>query len=183
VPHINSFSFASAPAGRPLFGSELKNRLVWCIAGGTILSTRGQRRSVMDGNRSKAMATYERVLVRVALEWREPTAWEEFNLLEALVAMISGDYRAALAFIDAAARPPASVEVAAIGRQYRPLLTWAEIRDRFDELKGARLFHELISSNDLQQGVVAESAKDDRIAAEKRTSIGSPLKATGRRPA
>jgi hypothetical protein len=102
----------------------------------------------MDGNRSKAMVAYERVLVRLALEWREPTAWEESNLLEALVAMISGDYRGALAFIEAAARPPALEEVGAIGRQYRPLLTWAEIRDRFDELRGARLFHELISSND-----------------------------------
>jgi hypothetical protein len=99
----------------------------------------------MDQNRSKAVMAYERMLVRLALERREASAWEEMNLLEALVAMISGDHQGAIDFIAAAERRPTAAEVE--GMEWRPhaVLSWAEIRDRFDELRGVTLFHELMS--------------------------------------
>jgi hypothetical protein len=87
----------------------------------------------MDLTRARAFAAFEITVARLAARQRDPNAWEEGNLLEALVAITSGDYDAASARIAAAARQPTPAEVSAIVR--RRLLTRAEILDRFDDLR------------------------------------------------
>jgi len=91
----------------------------------------------MEQTRERALVAFERALVRLALASREPFVWEEINLLEALVAITSGDYRGALEMIAAAQRPPTAAEVSTITR--RKLLTRAELRRRFDDVTAARI--------------------------------------------
>jgi hypothetical protein len=86
----------------------------------------------MEQTRERALVAFDRALVRLALASREPFVWEEVNLLEALVAITSGDYRGALEMIAAAQRPPTVVEISTITR--RKLLTRAELRRRFDDV-------------------------------------------------
>jgi hypothetical protein len=87
----------------------------------------------MEQTRERALAALEIALSRLEEAERDPGAWTEHNLLEALVAITSGEYDLAVAHIAAAQRPPTPAEVSSIRR--RELLTWAEIRDRFEDLR------------------------------------------------
>jgi hypothetical protein len=89
----------------------------------------------MEQTRERALVAFERALVRLAMAPREPFVWEEVNLLEALVAITSGDYRGAIDRIAAAQRPPTATEVLSITR--RKLLPRAELRRRFDDVTAA----------------------------------------------
>ena len=90
----------------------------------------------MEQTRERALAAFEIALVRLDATSREPGAWIEHNLLEALIAITSEEYDRAVARIAAAQRQPTPANVSAIER--RGLLTKAEIRDRFDNLSSAR---------------------------------------------
>jgi len=90
----------------------------------------------MDHSRERALAALESALGRLEAAEREPGAWTEHNLLEALVAITSGQYDIAVARIAAAQRAPTPAEVSSIER--RKLLTRAEIRDRFEDLQPER---------------------------------------------
>jgi len=87
----------------------------------------------MEQTRERALATFEIALSRLEAAERDPGAWTEHNLLEALVAITSGEYDLAVARIAAAQRPPTPAEVSSIDRC--ELLTRAEIRDRFEDLR------------------------------------------------
>ena len=89
----------------------------------------------MEHSRVMVLAAFEAALVRLAVASRHPNAWEEINLLDALIAMTSKDYQLALDRIMASQRPPTAAEVSTIVK--RTLLTRAEIRDRFDDLLAA----------------------------------------------
>jgi hypothetical protein len=90
----------------------------------------------MEQTRESALAAFEAGLRRVDTRQRDPGAWEEGNLLGALVAITSGEYAVAVTRIDAAGRAPTAAEVSTIAR--RVLLTRAEIRDRLDDLLAER---------------------------------------------
>jgi hypothetical protein len=90
----------------------------------------------MEQSRVMVLAAFEAALVRLAVASREPYAWEEANLLDALIAMTSKDYQLALDRIMASQRPPTAAEVSTIIK--RTLLTRAEIRDRFEDLQADR---------------------------------------------
>jgi len=81
------------------------------------------------------------MLVRVSSERREPHAWEQGSLLDALVSIVSGNYHDAMDCIAAAKRGPADSEIAEM--QWRRPLSLAEIRERLENLRGTKLFHEL----------------------------------------
>jgi len=51
---------------------------------------------IMEQTRGRALVAFESALVRLATVGRDPSAWEEGNLLEALGAMTSGDYSSAV---------------------------------------------------------------------------------------
>jgi len=87
----------------------------------------------MFHTRASALVAFEVTLHRLNAQQRDPNAWEEANLLQALAAITAGEYDAAVESIAAAARPPTAAEVSHIQR--RDLLTRAKIRDRFDDLK------------------------------------------------
>jgi len=90
-------------------------------------------RSIMDLTRAKAFAAVEIALSHLAARQREPNAWEEANLLEALIAITSRDYDAANTRIAAVARQPTPAEVSALVR--RELLSRAEILNHFEDLR------------------------------------------------
>lgn len=87
-------------------------------------------------SRDSAIKTFETALDLLDAKPREVGAWQERCLLEALVAITSGDHDGAVAYVSAAQRPPTAAEVSAL--QHRILLTRAEIRDQFDDLVGER---------------------------------------------
>jgi hypothetical protein len=87
--------------------------------------------------REKALAAFEVALRALEASERDPGAWTEHNLLEALVAITSGVYDIGIERIAAAQRPPTPAEVSSIRR--RELLTRAEIRDRFEDLRSERI--------------------------------------------
>jgi len=82
--------------------------------------------------RAKALVAFDNVLVRLATVGRNPTGWEEGNLLDALAAMSSGDYKHALTKISSALRLPTPADVSTITS--RNLLNRAQLRDRFDDV-------------------------------------------------
>ena len=90
----------------------------------------------MDQSRERALAAFETALSRLEAAEREPGAWTERNLLEALVAITSGQHDVAVARIAAAQRAPTPAEVSSIER--RKLLTRLEIRDRCADLQSER---------------------------------------------
>ena len=82
--------------------------------------------------RGRALVAFDNALVRLATAGRDPSAWEEGNLLEALAAMASGNYKRALVKIKSAQRLPTPADVSTITS--RNLLNRAQLRDRFDEV-------------------------------------------------
>jgi hypothetical protein len=82
--------------------------------------------------RAKALVAFDNVLVRLATVGRNPSGWEEGNLLDALAAMSSGDYKHALEKIKSALRLPTPADVSTITS--RNLLNRAQLRDRFDDV-------------------------------------------------
>jgi hypothetical protein len=82
--------------------------------------------------RGKALVAFDNVLVRLATIGRNPSGWEEGNLLDALSALSSGDYIHALEKIKAALRLPTPADISTITS--RNLLSRAQLRDRFDEV-------------------------------------------------
>ena len=82
--------------------------------------------------RGRALVAFDIALVRLATAGRDPSAWEEGNLLEALAAMASGNYKRALLKIKSAQRLPTPADVSTITS--RNLLNRAQLRDRFDEV-------------------------------------------------
>jgi hypothetical protein len=140
-----AFDFFGGPLPETFpFASVLDNFLASCPQRRHYFAIRQERWWVMDCDRSKVVVAYEQLLVRLASEKREPTAWEESNLLEALVAIVSGNYLNAMDYIGAAKRGPADSEIAEM--KWRSRLSLVEIRERFEDLRGAKLFHELDSS-------------------------------------
>jgi hypothetical protein len=95
------------------------------------------RRPARMFTRGRAFEALDTVLDRLAVVLREPTAWEEFNLLEAIVAITSGHYQTAIDRIADAQRAPTLAEISALKR--RPIETRTEIRARVEELKDARM--------------------------------------------
>jgi hypothetical protein len=85
--------------------------------------------------RGRALLAFDSALLRLATAWRDPSAWEEGNLLEALISMKSADYTSAVEKIRSARRPPTPAEVLTITS--RNLLNRAQIRDRFDDVIAA----------------------------------------------
>jgi hypothetical protein len=86
----------------------------------------------MEQNRGRALVAFDSALIRLATVGRDPSAWEEGNLLDALGAMSSGDYQRAVEKIKSAQRQPTATEVSTITS--RNLLNRAQLRDRFDEV-------------------------------------------------
>jgi hypothetical protein len=82
--------------------------------------------------RGRALVAFDNALVRLAAAGRDPSAWEEGNLRDALAAMSSGDYKHALEKISSALRLPTPADVATITS--RNLLNRAQLRDRFDDV-------------------------------------------------
>ena len=90
----------------------------------------------MEQTKTEAIAVFEIALARLETSAREPDAWTEHNLLEALAWITSGQYDSAITRIEAAARSPSPAEVSSIER--RELLKKADIRDRFEDLRSGR---------------------------------------------
>lgn len=90
----------------------------------------------MEHTRASALAAFEIALHRFDAQQRDPGAWEERHLRDALTAIQSGDYNAAAVSVRIAKRAPTADEVSVIGT--RQLLTRAEIRDRLDDLRTQR---------------------------------------------
>lgn len=90
----------------------------------------------MQQTREKAFAAFEIVLGRLEAVLHEPSAWTEHNLLEALIAITAQEYDHAVARIAAAQQPPTPAEFSATERH--ELLTRAEIRECFDDLRAER---------------------------------------------
>jgi hypothetical protein len=90
----------------------------------------------MEHTETEALAAFEAALARLDASPREPGAWIEHNLLEALVHITSGQHDFALACIAAAGRPPTPPEASSLSR--RELLTKTEIRDRLEDLRSER---------------------------------------------
>jgi hypothetical protein len=86
----------------------------------------------MEQTRGRAVVAFDNALVRLAIDGRDPSAWEERNLLDALGALSSGDYPRATEKIKAAQRLPTPTEVSTITSRY--LLKRAQLRDRFDNV-------------------------------------------------
>jgi hypothetical protein len=82
--------------------------------------------------KAKALVAFDNVLVRLATVGRNPSGWEEGNLLDALAAMSSGDYTRAMEKIKSALLLPTPADVATITS--RNLMNRAQLRDRFDEV-------------------------------------------------
>ncbi|HTF42731.1 MAG TPA: hypothetical protein VK641_02465 [Terriglobales bacterium] len=80
----------------------------------------------------RALVAFDNALVRLAAAGRDPSAWEEANLLDALEAMSSADYKSALEKIKAALSLPTPADISTITS--RNLLNRAQLRDRFDEV-------------------------------------------------
>ena len=75
---------------------------------------------------------FDGALVRLSMAGRDPSAWEEGNLLEALGAMSSRDYEHAMQNIKSAQRLPTPAEVSTITN--RKLLNREQLRNRFDKV-------------------------------------------------
>jgi hypothetical protein len=86
----------------------------------------------MEQSRAKALVAFDNALVRLTTAGRDPSAWEEGNLVDALGAMSSGDYKQALERIKSAQRLPTPTEISTITS--RNLLKRAQLRDRFDNV-------------------------------------------------
>lgn len=82
--------------------------------------------------RGKALIAFDNALVRLATAGRDPSAWEEGNLVAALAAMSLGDYKRASEKIRSALRLPSPADVSTITS--RNLLSTAQLRDRFDDV-------------------------------------------------
>ena len=89
----------------------------------------------MEYTRANAFAAFEIALHRLEVRQRELGAWEEGNLLDALVAISSGEYAVAVGFIAAAGRAPTPAEISPVAR--RGTLSRADIRVRFHDLRAA----------------------------------------------
>jgi len=85
-----------------------------------------------EQTRGRALVAFDNALVRLATAGRDPSAWEEGNLVEALKAMAAGDYARAVARVNAAQRLPTPSEVSTITS--RNLLKRAQLRDQFDDV-------------------------------------------------
>jgi hypothetical protein len=90
----------------------------------------------MAQTRERALVAFDNALVRLSAAGRDPSTWEEGNLLDALAAMSSGDYARAMEKIRSAQRLPTPTEVSTITS--RKLLTRIQLRDRFDDVVAGR---------------------------------------------
>ena len=86
----------------------------------------------LQQTRGRALVAFDNALVSLATAGRDPSAWEEGNLVEALKAMSAGDYTRAVERVRSAQRLPTPTEVSTITS--RNLLSRAQLRDRFDEV-------------------------------------------------
>ena len=91
----------------------------------------------MEQSGERALGAFEIALSHLETSERDPGAWTEHNLLEALVAITSEEYDLAVARIAATQRPPTPTEVSGIRR--RELPTRSEIRDRFEDLRATHI--------------------------------------------
>jgi hypothetical protein len=86
----------------------------------------------MDQDRTRVLVAFDGALVRLSMAGRDPSAWEEGKLLDALSAMSSGDYKDAMDKIKSAQRLPTHTEISTITS--RMLLNRAQLRARFDRV-------------------------------------------------
>ena len=82
--------------------------------------------------RGRSLIAFDGALVRLATAGRDPSAWEEGNLIAALSAISLGDYQRASEKIKCALRLPSPADVSTITS--RNLLSRAQLRDRFDDV-------------------------------------------------
>lgn len=88
----------------------------------------------MMQTRASALFAFEAIWALFDAKPREVSAWEEGCLLEALLAITSGDNDGAVARVVDSQRSPTPAEVSSILR--RKLLTRAAIRDRLNDPVG-----------------------------------------------
>jgi len=86
----------------------------------------------MEQDRARVLVAFDSALVRFSMASCDPSAWEEGNLLEALSAISSRDYKHAMDKIKSAQRLPTYAEISTITN--RKLLSKAQLRARFDKV-------------------------------------------------